>query len=118
MGGLPRREPRRRAASRVSQPVQDLDGNTYTATVLVKSAAQGTTDLSTEISIAPLAPDIRKALLAKLNSALKAIAEGKTKAACSALNDFINQVMAQQGKAISVDTANAWIDTARQLQTA
>jgi hypothetical protein len=97
---------------------QDLDGATYTATVTVKSAAQGTSDLSTEISTAPLAPDIRKALLAKLSSALKAIAEGKTKAACSALNDFINQVNAQSGKAISVDTANAWIDTARQLQTA
>ena len=97
---------------------QDLDGTTYTATVMVKSAAQGTSDLSTEISSASLAPDIRKALLTKLSSALKAIAEGKTKPACSALADFINQVKAQQGKAISVDTANAWIDTARQLQTA
>jgi hypothetical protein len=97
---------------------QDLDGTTYPATVLVKSAAEGTTDLSAEISTAPLAPDIRKALLAKLNAALKAIADGKTKSACSALNDFINQVNAQSGKAISVDTANAWIDTARQLQTA
>jgi len=63
--------------------------------VLVKSAAQGTSDLSTAISNAPLAPDIRKALLAKLNAALKAIADGKSKGACSALNDFINQVMAQ-----------------------
>ena len=97
---------------------QDLDGTTYTATVTVKSAAQGTTDLSTEISNAPLAPDVRKALLAKLNAALKAIADGKTKATCSALADFINQVTAQRGKAISVDTANAWIDTASQLQTA
>jgi hypothetical protein len=97
---------------------QDLDGTTYAATVTVKSAAEGTTDLSAAISGAPLAPDIRKALLTKLNSALKAIADGKAKAACTALNDFINQVKAQQGKAITVDTANAWIDTARQLQTA
>jgi hypothetical protein len=97
---------------------QDLDGRTYSATVMVKSAAEGTVDLGTAISNASLAPDIRKALLAKLNAALKAIADGKPKSACSALGDFINQTMAQRGKAIATDTANAWIDTARQLQTA
>jgi hypothetical protein len=97
---------------------QDLDATTYSATVMVKSAAQGTTDLSAEVSSAALSPDVRKALLAKLNAALKAIADGKTKAACGALADFINQVNAQRGKAISVDTADAWIDTARQLETA
>ena len=47
---------------------QHLDANTYTATVVVKSAAQGTSDLSTEISTAPLAPDIRNALQAKLKA--------------------------------------------------
>lgn len=96
----------------------DQDANTYTATVLVKSAAEGTTDLGTQISTAGLSPDIRNALLAKLNAALKAIADGKTKSACSALADFINQVTAQRGKAIPTDTANAWIETARQLRTA
>jgi hypothetical protein len=97
---------------------QDLDGTTYSATVMVKSASQGTSDLSTEISTARLSPDLRKALQAKLNASLKASADGKTKAACSALNDFINQVNAQKGKAIPTDTADAWIDTARQLQSA
>ena len=97
---------------------QDMDASTYTATVTVKSAAEGATDLTAAISSASLAPDLRKALVAKLNAALKAIADGKTKSACSALSDFINQVMAQRGKAIPADTADAWIDTARQLQTA
>lgn len=97
---------------------QDLDATTYAAVVTVKSAAQGTTDLSTEISSAGLAPDIRNALIVKLNAALKAIADGKTKSACSALADFINQVTAQRGKAIPTATADAWIETARQLRTA
>ena len=97
---------------------QDLDAATYAATVTVKSAEQGTTDLGTEISGAALAPDIRKALLTKLESALKAIAGGKPKAACSALADFINQVSAQRGKAIPTADADAWILTARQLQEA
>jgi hypothetical protein len=106
----------RTVRGRVIDP--DLDGTTYSATVTIKSAAQGTTDLSTEISTAGLAPDIRNALLAKLTAARKAIADGKTKAACGALADFINQVTAQRGKAIPTATADAWIQTARQLQTA
>jgi hypothetical protein len=96
----------------------DQDATAYSATVTVKSAAQGTTDLSTAVSNASLAPDLRKALLAKLNAALSAIAAGKKNAACTALGDFINQVTAQRGKAIPAATADAWIDTARQLQTA
>jgi hypothetical protein len=97
---------------------QDLDGTTYAATVTVKSAAEGTTDLSAAIASATLAPDLRNALMAKLNAALKAIADGKPKVACGALADFISQVKAQRGKAIPVATADAWIATARQLQTA
>ena len=97
---------------------QSGDAATYSATVTIKSAQQGTSDLSALVSAAPLAPDIRKALLSKLNSALTAIDKGKPKTACSALSDFINQVNAQRGKAISTATADAWILTARQLQTA
>jgi hypothetical protein len=97
---------------------QDDDFTTYTATVTVKSAEQGTTDLGTDISLATLSPDLRKALLAKLNSALDAIEKGKTKAACSALADFINQVSAQRGKAIPTATADDWILTAEQLRFA
>jgi hypothetical protein len=97
---------------------QDLDAATYAATVTVKSAEQGMTDLRADVAGAALAPDIRKALLTKLESALKAIASGKPKVACSALADFINQVSAQRGKAIPTATADAWILTARQLQEA
>lgn len=90
----------------------------YAATVTVKSAAQGTTDLIGEIQVAPLQPDLRKALTAKLDAALAAIAKGKTGSACAALRDFINQVNAQRGKAIPIATADGWILTAQQLQGA
>jgi len=90
----------------------------YSATVTVKSAQQGATDLATEVQLAPLSPDIRKALMTKLESALSAMAKGKTSSACSALADFINQVNAQKGKAIPTATANSWIQTAQQLRAA
>lgn len=90
----------------------------YSATVTIKTAQQGTADLVTEIQSAPLSPDIRKALLAKLDAALGAIAKGKTSSACSAFKDFINQVNAQTGKAIPTATANGWILTAQQLMAA
>jgi hypothetical protein len=97
---------------------QDGDFQTYSAIVTVKSAQQGTTDLRGLITLAPLSPDIRKALLAKLDAALKAIAAGNKATACSALNDFMNQVRAQRGKAIAAATADAWLLTAQQLRAA
>jgi hypothetical protein len=54
----------------------------------------------------------------ELDAALKAIASGKIKTACSALSDFINQVKAQRGKAISAATADEWILEAMRLRTA
>ncbi len=97
---------------------QDGDYATYTAQVQVKTAAQGTADLQAAISGATLTPDLRKALSAKLNAALDALAKGKTAVACSALQDFINQVQAQRGKAISLATADQWIVQATQLRQA
>lgn len=97
---------------------QDGDTQSYTATVSVQSAQQGTTDLRGAITTAPLSPDIRKALLSKLDAALRAIAKGNTATACTALADFMNQVRAQSGKAIETATADAWLLTANQLRTA
>lgn len=97
---------------------EDFAESIYSATVTIKNVQQGTTDLLGEVSTAPLAPDIRKALMTKLDAALSAIAKGKTNAACGALKDFISQVYAQRGKAIDTATADAWILTAQQLQAA
>jgi len=97
---------------------QHLDHTTYTASVIVKSAAQGTGDLISQVSSAGLAPDIRNALLTKLNHALSALQEGNTKIACDYLKTFISQVKSQRGKAIPTATADAWLLTAQQLQAA
>jgi Regulator of Chromosome Condensation (RCC1) repeat protein len=97
---------------------QDGDSHEYAAVVTIKSAQQGTTDLRASVSGATLSPDIRKALLSKLDAALKAIAQGKPGTACSVLADFINQVSAQRGKAIATSTADVWILEAQRLRTA
>ncbi|HZI28498.1 MAG TPA: hypothetical protein VFD64_10085 [Gemmatimonadaceae bacterium] len=96
---------------------QDGDEAEYTKVVSVKDASESTTDLKVAISTATLSPDVRKALTAKLNAALDAIARGKTQAACSALQDFINQVAAQREKAITTETADLWIEQATNLRT-
>lgn len=95
---------------------QDGDVAEYSASVTVKSPTRGTTDLRTAIGTALLAPDIRNALPANLDAVLKAIASGKIKTACAALSDFINQVKAQRGKAISAATADQWILEAMRLR--
>jgi hypothetical protein len=97
---------------------QDGDKTEYSATVTVKSAPEATSDLRLSVTGVPLAPDIRKALLSKLDAALKAIAQGKINTACSSLGDFINQVKAQRGKAIPVATADEWILMATRLRAA
>ena len=57
------------------------------------------------------------ALQAKLNDALSAANGGNTASACTALNDFISQVLAQQGKKkISAKDAAELIADAQRIQ--
>jgi hypothetical protein len=97
---------------------QDGDGETYTAAVTIRTPAAGTTDLRTSIDAATLSPDLRRALMTKLDAALAALARGNVRGACSALADFLNQVRAQRGKAIPTATADLWIDEATRLRAA
>jgi alpha-tubulin suppressor-like RCC1 family protein len=97
---------------------QDADFTDYVTVVRVRSPSEGTTDLRAAIGAANLSPDLRNALIAKLNAALDAIARGRVKSGCVALQDFINQVNAQRGKAIDPATADAWLLQASQLRTA
>jgi hypothetical protein len=97
---------------------QDGDQAEYAATVRVLTVAEGTRELQAAVAGATLTPDLRKALLAKLSSALVAIDRGRTAAACTALSDFIAQASAQRGKAIDAATADAWIGQATQLRAA
>lgn len=94
------------------------DFSTYSAVVAILTPEEGAIDLDGQVDDAVLSPDLRKALRSKLKAALSAIERGKTAAACAALQDFINQVNAQRGKAIPEATADAWIETAIQIRNA
>jgi hypothetical protein len=97
---------------------QSGDIAAYTASVTVLSAAQATAALRDRVATGALVPDLRRALTAKLDDALKALAAGKTKPACGALADFASQVQAQRGKAIAVETADAWLAETAVIRTA
>ncbi len=96
---------------------QDGDAALYSASVSVLSVPAATTQLRAEVSASTLSPDIRKAFFAKLDAALKALEKGQTAAACQSLQDFINQLKAQRGKAVPEATADAWLVTAQALRT-
>ena len=114
-----RRRPRARAV-RAKVIDQDQDATAYTGTVNVTALtpAQRTTALRALVSASALSPDLGRSLTSKLDDALKALAAGKTKAACSALGDFTSQVKAQRGKAIPVATADAWLAETALILTA
>ncbi len=97
---------------------QDGDAALYSASVSVLSVPAATTQLRAEVSASTLSPDIRKAFFAKLDAALKALEKGQTAAACQSLQDFINQLKAQRGKAVPEATADAWLVTVQALRSA
>ncbi|MBC7561351.1 MAG: S8 family serine peptidase [Gemmatimonadaceae bacterium] len=103
------------AAGACSVAVTQAGTTTYapapsqTLRMTVLTAAQATSTLRSAVVASTLTPDLRRALTAKLDDALKALADGKTKPACSALADFASQVRAQRGKAILQVTADAWL---------
>ena len=88
---------------------EDGDFTEYTGSVSVRSASQTLSALRAEVASSAIIPDLRRALTAKLDAAISALAAGKKKSACSALGDFASQVKAQRGKAIPTATADAWL---------
>jgi CSLREA domain-containing protein len=75
-------------------------------------------DVITAVSTAGLtSTGIRTSLTAKLQAALEALQTGGTAPVCSGLQDFINEVRAQQGKKISVALATSLIASATQIMT-
>ena len=111
------------AAGACSVAVTQAGTTTYapapsqTLSITVLTAAQATSTLRSAVVASTLTPDLRRALTAKLDDALKALADGKTKAACSALADFASQVRAQRGKAIPQVTADAWLAQVAFIRT-
>ena len=91
--------------------VIDADGDftEYTSSVSVLAVTQSLGALRAAVASSTLSPDLRRALLAKLDAAATALVAGKTKSACGALADFGKQVKAQRGKAIPAATADDWL---------
>ncbi|MES2521287.1 MAG: hypothetical protein V4617_01220 [Gemmatimonadota bacterium] len=88
-----------------------------TLTMTVLSPAQVTSALRALVGASSLSPTLGNSLTSKLDDALKALAAGKTKAACSALADFASQVQAQRGKAILDATADVWLAQTASIRT-
>jgi len=99
----------------------DTSGNTascsFTVTVLTVSAA--IENLKTSVNNSSLTGTQKQGLIAKLNAALDAIAQGHTNTACQKLADFINSVQnfIDHGD-ISAAQGQAWIDSAAHLRNA
>ena len=88
---------------------EDGDFTEYTSSVEVLAVTQALAALRASVAESAIIPDLRRALLAKLDAAAAALVAGKTKSACSALGDFAKQVRAQRGKAIPTATADDWL---------
>jgi hypothetical protein len=92
----------------------DPSGNRADASfpIKVKSAVEQISDLEEYVAGLGLANGLANGLEAKLQSA----STGPLKNSCSALNDFIAQVNARTGKAISVDQSAYLVDSASRIQ--
>jgi hypothetical protein len=100
--------------------VIDVDGDftEYTSSVSVLAVTQSLGALRAAVAAIAIIPDLRRALLAKLDAAAAAFVAGKTKSACGALADFGKQVKAQRGKAIPTATADDWLAQVAAIRNA
>jgi hypothetical protein len=97
---------------------QDGDFAEYSGSVSVLSVTQTLGALRAAVASSAIIPDLRRALLAKLDAAAAALVAGKTKSACTALGDFAKQVKAQRGKAIPAATADDWLARVAVIRSA
>ena len=97
--------------------VTDSDGLTASDTVQinVKTPADGTKDLASEVTNTALPSEIKSGLNDKLVAAINALNKGHEKPAINTLNAFINMVNAQRGKTITNAQANYWIAEAQKI---
>jgi len=93
----------------------DVSGNNSTASfqVSVKDAAQQISDLAAYVASLNLPSGLTNSLENKLNSAFQDPLSGS----CADLNDFVNQVNAQSGKAIPPSQATTLKQSATRIKT-
>jgi hypothetical protein len=84
--------------------------------VHVKGALEQTQDLLAAVNALNTKAGIRISLLMSLNTALMGLQNNKPNPACGSLQSFIDLVLAQEGKAISVSDANYLIVAATQIR--
>jgi hypothetical protein len=99
--------------------VNDAHGHSASCsfTVTVKTVAQTISDLRASVNSSSLGGTQKQGLIAKLDAATDAIAQGHTNTACQKLADFINstQNYIDHGN-ISAAVGNAWISTAAHVR--
>ena len=105
----------------VSCIATDSSGNSAMASfdVIVKGATDQFVDLIAMVKSFNIKQGIENSLDAKLQNALdalKAASAGNMSTACSKLDAFINEVLAQSGKALSTAQANQLIIAANQVK--
>jgi hypothetical protein len=77
-------------------------------------------DLVTEIEGLELSKPIEKSLTQKLNDAIKLLTDKNDKNdlnSCNKLDDFVNQVNAQEGKALTTTQADSLRDSVQEIKT-
>jgi hypothetical protein len=103
----------------VTHTVTDAAGNTASCsfTVTVKSVTQTINDLIASVNASSLNGSQKQGLIAKLNAALDALAQGHPNTACQKLADFINstQNYINHGD-ITAAVGQAWISTAANVR--
>ena len=103
----------------VTHTVTDASGNTASCsfTVTVKTVFQTIEDLKTAVNSSSLNGTQKQGLIAKLQAAEDALAQGHTSTACQKLADFINSTQNYiSNGSISAAVGNAWISTAAHVR--
>jgi YVTN family beta-propeller protein len=86
------------------------------AIAFVPTPSQVVAEAEDVVSDLDVASGLKGSLLTKLRSASTAIASGKTRSACGALQDFVSQTTAQSGKKLTTADAKLLIDMGTQAR--
>lgn len=86
-------------------------------TIVHETPADAIASLSTTVQNMTIKPGVKHALLAKLDAARVAATQERDAAVCGQMGSFINQVLAQRGKALTGEQADLLITAADDIRT-